>query len=170
MSTQEALLQGGKKNCIGGVKIQVRMGRSLFAYFIAHTPVLHTGEAGQGGLDDLVGETMFNRIVEGQLILTRFGLSQNHTFLKLHKTRGWQRVILRLCQRPFTMVFSGHYTALRVGTFRQQGHGMEGGWQHMEGGAAAGLAAAQLVGSGSGKAAGMRAALRLPPQVAPAFP
>lgn len=112
----------------------MRMGRPLFADFIAHTPVLHTGEAGQGGLDDLVGETMFNRIVEGQLILTRFGLSQNHTFLKLHKTRGWQRVILRLCQRPFTMVFSGHYTALRVGTFRQQGHGMESGWQHMEGG------------------------------------
>lgn len=112
---------------------KLRMGRSLFAYFIAHTPVLHTGEAGQGSLDDLVGETMFNRIVEGQLILTRFGLSQNHTFLKLHKTRGWQRVILRLCQRPFTMVFSGHYTALRVGTSRQQGHGMESGWQHMAG-------------------------------------
>ena len=29
------------------------------------------------------------------------------------------------------MHFSGHNTALRVGTFRQQGHGMESGWQHM---------------------------------------
>lgn len=57
----------------------MRMGRPPFAYFIAHTPVLHTGEAGQGGLDDLMDETMVNWIVEGQLIFAGFCF-QKHSF------------------------------------------------------------------------------------------
>ena len=80
MGAHEALLQRREKNCIGGIDVQVRMGRPLFADFIAHTPVLYTGEADQGGLDDFMGETMCIGVVKGQLILTGLFFCQKHSF------------------------------------------------------------------------------------------
>lgn len=50
----------------------MRVRRSLFAYLVAHTPVLNTGEAGQRGLNDRMRKSVLNRIVKGQLILSCF--------------------------------------------------------------------------------------------------